>query len=233
MKKMRISTSLKSAFQQSRGCGGNVLRVGMKHMDRLRGKSEKSKENIILVNPFRNMFNEIHKFSSVWIREYKKSDALLKSLAFINYERSIKIVKGDDIYVIPCIDDVKDFLKITADNIGLRVNERNLLLKLQKEFAFDLDRIAEIGRVISEENVPIRTCCDNFRGCRSTVNTDDNLFLTCFQSKNGRGIFLFLCKPLCMVVFRKEKRLECTLPRLDLLSLQSLLQLGKADAFTG
>ena len=104
-------------------------------------------KNIILVNPFRNMFNEIHKFSSVWIREYKKSDALLKSLAFINYERSIKIVKGDDIYVIPCIDDVKDFLKITADNIGLRVNERNLLLKLQKEFAFDLDRIAEIGQI--------------------------------------------------------------------------------------
>lgn len=104
-----------------------------------------NEKNIILVNPFRNMFNKSLKFSSVWIRDYKKFGALLKTLAFINYDRSIKIRKGDDIYVIPCIDDVKDFLKITSDNIGLRVNEKNLLLKLKDEFAFDLDRIAKIG----------------------------------------------------------------------------------------
>lgn len=99
------------------------------------------KQNIILVNPFRNMFNKTLKFSSVWIRDYKKFGALLQTLAFVNYERSIRIRKGDDIYLIPCIDDVKDFLKITSDNIGLRVNEKNLLLKLKDEFAFDFNQI--------------------------------------------------------------------------------------------
>ena len=119
------------------------------------------KEKFVFVNPFRHMFNNSFKLSPTWIRDYNRFKALLETLSYINLERSIKIEKNGKTFVIPCLEDVKDFLKITSDNMGLRVNEKNLLLKLKDEFAFDLDRIADNVIMANDYNPKAKTNQDN------------------------------------------------------------------------
>ena len=100
-------------------------------------------DKYVLIMPFRNMFDKILEFSKVKIRDFNIFESLLSTLAYMNLERSIKIEKDGKIFVIPCLDDVNDFIKIIYDNVGLNVAEKHLLLKLKQEFAFNYDEILE------------------------------------------------------------------------------------------
>ena len=105
--------------------------------------NEYDADKYVLIMPFRNMFNNILEFSKVKIRDFNIFESLLSTLAYMNLERSIKIEKDGKIFVIPCLDDVNDFIKIIYDNVGLNVTEKHLLLKLKQEFAFNYDEILE------------------------------------------------------------------------------------------
>lgn len=100
-------------------------------------------DKYVLIMPFRNMFDKILEFSKVKIRDFNIFESLLSTMAFMNLERSITIEKDGKIFVIPCLDDVNDFIKIIYDNVGLNVAEKHLLLKLKQEFAFNYDEILE------------------------------------------------------------------------------------------
>ena len=100
-------------------------------------------DKYVLIMPFRNMFDKILEFSKVMIRDFNIFESLLSIMAFMNLERSITIEKDGKIFVIPCLDDVNDFIKIIYDNVGLNVAEKHLLLKLKQEFAFNYDEILE------------------------------------------------------------------------------------------
>ena len=163
-----------------------------------------NKDKYVFVNPFRHMFNNSFKFSSVWIRDYKRNKSLLKTLSYINLERSIKIEKDGRIFVIPCLEDVKDFLKVTSDNMGLRVNEKNLLLKLKNEFAFDFDKIADNVIMANEYNPKAKSNQDNsidehyqniVDGCiihakRHGNHDVDDATLDDWQGKNDKSVLL-------------------------------------------
>ena len=96
-------------------------------------------DRFVLVMPFRHMFLELCKFSNVQIRDYNQIKTLLQTMSYVNFERSLKIKKDDKIFIIPCLDDVNDFIKIAYDSVGLKVFERNLLLKLKDEFQIRFD----------------------------------------------------------------------------------------------
>lgn len=98
-------------------------------------------DKYVLIMPFRNMFDKILEFSKVKIRDFNIFESLLSTLAYMNIERSITIEKNGKIFVIPCLDDVNDFIKIIYDNVGLNVTEKHLLLKLKQEFAFNYKEI--------------------------------------------------------------------------------------------
>ena len=100
-------------------------------------------DEIVLIMPFRNMFDKILEFSKVKIRDFNIFESLLSTLAYMNIERSITIEKDGKTFVIPCLDDVNDFIRIIYDNVGLNVAEKHLLLKLKQEFAFNYDEILE------------------------------------------------------------------------------------------
>jgi len=100
-------------------------------------------DEIVLIMPFRNMFDKILEFSKVKIRDFNIFESLLSTLAYMNIERSITIEKDGKIFVIPCLEDVQDFIRIIYDNVGLNVAEKHLLLKLKEEFAFDYEEIRE------------------------------------------------------------------------------------------
>ena len=97
--------------------------------------SEYDKDKYIITKPFRHLFIKMTKYSAVQIRTVKQLTNMLVTLTYLNYERSIK-VKGTDgnIYIVPCCDDVQDFINATYDGAGLKVYERQLLLKLKDEF---------------------------------------------------------------------------------------------------
>lgn len=96
-------------------------------------------DRFVLVMPFRHMFLELCKFSNVQIRDYNQIKTLLQTMSYVNFERSLKIKKDDKIFIIPCLDDVNDFIKIAYDSVGLKVFERNLLLKIKDEFQINFD----------------------------------------------------------------------------------------------
>lgn len=105
--------------------------------------SQYDADKYVLIMPFRNMFDKILEFSKVKIRDFNIFESLLSTMAYMNLERSITIEKDGKIFVIPCLDDVNDFIKIIYDNVGLNVAEKHLLLKLKQEFAFNYDEILE------------------------------------------------------------------------------------------
>ena len=98
-------------------------------------------ERYVLVMPFRHMFLELCKFSNVQIRDYNQIKTLLQTMSYVNLERSLKIYKDDKVFIIPCLDDVNDFIKIAYDSVGLKVYEKNLLLKIKDEFQIRFDEL--------------------------------------------------------------------------------------------
>ena len=101
--------------------------------------NEFDKERYVLVMPFRHMFLNLCKFSNVQIRDYNQIKTLLQTLSYVNFERSLKIEKNGKVFIIPCLDDVNDFIKIAYDSVGLKVFEKNLLLKIKDEFQINFD----------------------------------------------------------------------------------------------
>lgn len=57
---------------------------------------------------------------------------MFESYCYLNHEICFEIKNGDDIYLIPRIEDVQKFIHLISSNVGLKTYEKELLLFLDK-----------------------------------------------------------------------------------------------------
>lgn len=138
-------------------------------------KYNKKSEKTVILNPFIDSFLNITKHSLTDTRKATNLQNMFKVYLILDYENSIIIENENIKYILPKLKHLKKFIDLSFNNAGLKLEEKNLIMKLKEE----------VNPIMSEEVETLYEEIYNSNSIEKTVDESNKVTVDILMSEYG------------------------------------------------